>query len=153
MSHRKIGVGLLFVGRSAEHEVSRASAANVLRALDPDRYEVFLIGIAKDGRWLACNAGNGAGTGAAARFRRSAAARQWSPAGEAALRCDGSDAAAATLQHSRVDVVFPILHGPNGEATAPCRRARDIGRPLCGLGRRGFGPQPWTRMWPSAYDA
>src|SRR5215813_8120774 len=64
--HRKITVGLLFGGRSAEHDVSRASAANELRALNPDRYDIFLIGIDRDGRWLACDTGNGAGTGAAA---------------------------------------------------------------------------------------
>src|SRR5258708_24465795 len=65
-AHRKIAVGLLFGGRSADHDVSRASAANVLRALDPDRYEVSLIGISRDGRWLVCDAGNGGGTGEAA---------------------------------------------------------------------------------------
>lgn len=64
--HRRIAVGLLFGGRSAEHDVSRASAANILRALNPERYEVSLIGISRDGRWLVCDAGNGAGTGAAA---------------------------------------------------------------------------------------
>jgi hypothetical protein len=63
---RKIVVGLLFGGRSAEHDVSRVSAANILRALNPDQYEVSLIGISKDGRWLVCDAGNGAGTGATA---------------------------------------------------------------------------------------
>src|SRR5260370_18736594 len=62
----KVTVGLLFGGCSAEHEVSRASAANVLRALDPAKYDVVLIGLAKDGRWLMCDAGNGAGTGTAA---------------------------------------------------------------------------------------
>src|SRR5258708_380493 len=62
----KITVGLLFGGRSAEHEVSLASAANVLRALNSDKYNVVLIGLAKDGRWRLCDAGNGAGTGGAA---------------------------------------------------------------------------------------
>ena len=115
MSHRKIGVGLLFGGRSAEHEVSRASAANVLRALDPDRYEVFLIGIAKDGRWLACNAGNGAGTGAAALSIPDAAPQlAMVPGGQGRLvRCDGGEAAGDATP--TVDVVFPVLHGPNGE--------------------------------------
>src|SRR6266852_7626142 len=47
--HRRIAVGLLFGGRSAEHDVSRASAANILRALNPDRYQVSLIGISRDG--------------------------------------------------------------------------------------------------------
>ena len=62
----KLTVGLLFGGRSAEHDVSRASAANVLRALDPEKYDVVLIGLSKDGSWLLCDSGNGAGTGAVA---------------------------------------------------------------------------------------
>ena len=51
MAERKTRVAILFGGRSAEHDVSRASAANVLRSLDSDRYEVTLIGITRDGRW------------------------------------------------------------------------------------------------------
>jgi D-alanine-D-alanine ligase len=50
MAEHKIRIAILFGGRSAEHDVSRASAANVLRSLDPDRYDVTLIGITRDGR-------------------------------------------------------------------------------------------------------
>jgi D-alanine-D-alanine ligase len=49
---KKIKVGLLFGGRSGEHEVSLASAMSVYNALDKNRYEVTLIAIDKDGRWL-----------------------------------------------------------------------------------------------------
>ena len=49
---KKIHVGLLFGGRSGEHEVSIASALSVYNALDKSRYEVTLIGIDKQGRWL-----------------------------------------------------------------------------------------------------
>src|SRR5271154_5276673 len=49
---KRLRVGVLFGGRSGEHEVSLASAASVIRALDPQKYEATLIGIAKDGRWL-----------------------------------------------------------------------------------------------------
>jgi D-alanine-D-alanine ligase len=110
MGHRKVSVGLLFGGRSAEHEVSRASAANVLRALNPDRYDVFLIGISRDGRWLACDAGNGAGTGAAAlSIPDDAPQVALIPGGQGQIvRLDGGGA-------PRLDVVFPVLHGPNGE--------------------------------------
>ena len=48
----KIRVGILFGGRSGEHEVSLLSAASVLDAIDKDKYEVVPIGITKDGRWL-----------------------------------------------------------------------------------------------------
>src|SRR3984893_8227461 len=48
----KVRVGILFGGRSGEHEVSLLSAASVLQAIDKDKYEVVPIGITKDGRWL-----------------------------------------------------------------------------------------------------
>jgi len=59
MAQRKIRVAILFGGKSAEHDVSRASAANVLRSLDPNRYEATHIGITRDGRWVIAGAGNG----------------------------------------------------------------------------------------------
>ena len=49
---KKIRVGILFGGRSGEHEVSLLSAASVLNAIDKNKYEVVPIGITKDGRWL-----------------------------------------------------------------------------------------------------
>src|SRR5215207_3085500 len=110
----KITVGLLFGGRSAEHEVSRASAANVLRALDPAKYNVVLIGLAKDGRWLLCNAGNGAGTGAAALIiSEDGAPLALVPGGKGRLLrfAEGEQQGAAP----QIDVMFPVLHGPNGE--------------------------------------
>src|SRR5271154_5413363 len=51
-SQKRLRVGILFGGRSGEHEVSLASAASVIRALNPGKYEAVPIGIAKDGRWL-----------------------------------------------------------------------------------------------------
>src|SRR5229473_1852319 len=48
----KLRVGILFGGRSGEHEVSLLSAASVLNAIDKDKYEVVPVGITKDGRWL-----------------------------------------------------------------------------------------------------
>jgi D-alanine-D-alanine ligase len=49
---KKLRVGILFGGRSGEHEISLLSAASVLQAIDKDKYEVVPIGITKDGRWL-----------------------------------------------------------------------------------------------------
>ena len=49
----KLRVGVIFGGRSGEHEVSIASAASVLEALDSDKYEVVPIGISDEGHWLA----------------------------------------------------------------------------------------------------
>ena len=52
ISRKRLRIGVLFGGRSGEHEVSLASAASVIRALDPEKYEAVPIGISKDGRWL-----------------------------------------------------------------------------------------------------
>jgi D-alanine-D-alanine ligase len=112
---RKISVGLLFGGRSAEHEVSKASAANILRALDPERYKVSLIGISRDGRWLACDAGNGAGTGAAALTIPDTAPQIGLIPGSQGhfMLCNAGEPSGGAVMH--FDVMFPVLHGPNGE--------------------------------------
>jgi len=49
---KRLRVGVLFGGRSSEHEVSLASAASVIRGMDPDKYEPVPIGITKEGHWL-----------------------------------------------------------------------------------------------------
>ena len=49
---KKLRVGVIFGGRSAEHEVSLVSARAVLASLDPQKYDVSLIGITREGRWL-----------------------------------------------------------------------------------------------------
>ncbi len=50
---KKLRVGILFGGRSAEHEVSLQSAQNIISAADRDKYEIVPIGITKEGRWRA----------------------------------------------------------------------------------------------------
>ena len=49
---KKLRVGILFGGRSGEHEVSLLSAGSVFKAIDQSKYEVVPIGITKEGRWL-----------------------------------------------------------------------------------------------------
>jgi len=114
MAERKTRVAILFGGRSAEHDVSRASAANVLRSLDPERYEATLIGIARDGRWLLADAGNGAGTGASAlTIPEDGPLLTLLPGGQGrALILDGK---AGGRELPAFDLFFPVLHGPNGE--------------------------------------
>src|SRR5882724_4583663 len=52
MTERRMRVGVVYGGRSGEHEVSLRSAASIIAGLDPARYEVVPIAITKDGRWL-----------------------------------------------------------------------------------------------------
>lgn len=100
---RKLRVGVLFGGRSGEHEISLRSAESVLGALDREKYEVIPVAITKEGRWL-------------------------SP-GEALALLPGSDEIQATFRtgvpmlmaaepagsSGRFDVIFPVLHGTFGE--------------------------------------
>jgi len=99
----------VFGGRSAEHDVSRVTAVEVARALDPARFEVIPVAITREGRWL-----------------RADAARELIASDPAALpaslvvegsRLEQLGAAVATPGGGGldVDVVFPLLHGPYGE--------------------------------------
>lgn len=115
MTNSRKKVGLLFGGRSAEHAVSKLSAANILRALDQDRYEVTPIGIDRDGRWLLCEGNSQVEAGTPSLEVPDGATQIALVPGGAgnAVRIDG--ALARSGSPLRFDVVFPVLHGPNGE--------------------------------------
>ena len=112
---RKLRIGVVFGGRSGEHEVSLASAASVLGAIDRDRYEVVPMGIAKDGHWLV------GGDPLRALAEASGVQLALPPAATPALPPEAGLARVATSgglpagTAGRLDVVFPILHGPYGE--------------------------------------
>jgi D-alanine-D-alanine ligase len=114
MAEHRTRVAILFGGRSAEHDVSRASAANVLRSLNADRYDVTLIGITRDGRWVVADAGNGAGTGAGA-LTIPDDGPQFTLLAGGQGRALVIESAAGVRETPPFDLVFPVLHGPNGE--------------------------------------
>ena len=104
---KRLRVGVLFGGRSGEHEVSLASAASVIRGLDPDKYEPVPIGITKEGHWLV-------GQGAQKMLPEVLRTGQ-----RVTMTADPTDAALVRLDGSgggqRLDVVFPVMHGTFGE--------------------------------------
>jgi D-alanine-D-alanine ligase len=105
---KRLRVGIIFGGRSGEHEVSLVSAASVIRALDPDKYEAVPIGIGKDGRWF---------LGSPAQKMLPEVLRQGQ---RVMLSADPNVAALMPLEErasgtQRVDVIFPVLHGTYGE--------------------------------------
>ena len=113
---KRLRVGVLFGGRSGEHEVSLASAASVIRGLDPDKYEAVPIGISKEGHWLT-PAASGAKLHAAQKMLPEVLR-----AGErVVMAADPTDASLIPLDRSssgggqRLDVVFPVMHGTYGE--------------------------------------
>jgi len=138
----KIRVGILFGGRSGEHEVSLLSAASVLNAIDKTKYEVVPIGITKDGHWLTAEhaerllkgdagknaratqehlrAGDPEATpGAAVLASGEAVVVPPEPAhresGLAPFQTDASTLRRASDRAINVDVIFPVLHGTFGE--------------------------------------
>jgi D-alanine-D-alanine ligase len=104
---KRLRVGVLFGGRSGEHEVSLASAASVIRGMDPDKYEAVPIGITKEGHWLV-------GVGAQKMLPEVLKGGQ-----RVMMTADPTDAALVRLDGSgggqRLDVVFPVMHGTFGE--------------------------------------
>ncbi len=103
-------IGILFGGRSGEHEVSLLSAASVLQAIDRTQYDVQLIGIAKDGRWLSSTAAERLLTSTAPAVQQLPPSSQQTTAQSSLLTLQ-ADAEKALA----VDVIFPVLHGTFGE--------------------------------------
>jgi len=131
MSGKRLRIGVLFGGRSGEHEVSLASAASVIRALDPEKYEAVPIGITKDGRWLV-------GTGAVKMLPEvlKSGARVMLPAdpSAAALVAVGPSSGQPSVM---VDVMFPVLHGTFGEDGTVQGLLELAGLPYVGAGVLG----------------
>jgi len=130
---KKLRVGVLYGGRSGEHEVSVASAASIFKHLDRTRYEAVPIRIEKDGRWvLADRVPQALSAAEVIEQARQHAARlpragrdtlvvshpsedtlvtiERRPAGD-----DGDEPDRAVVTGLGLDVVFPVLHGPHGE--------------------------------------
>ncbi len=135
---KKLRVGILFGGRSGEHEVSLLSAASVLKAIDKDKYEVVPIGITKDGRWLMSEhaenllegkpiheprhlrAGDPETTPAAAVLAQGESVvvppePVHRESGLVPFQTDSGLMRRASDRAINVDVIFPVLHGTFGE--------------------------------------
>ena len=110
---KKLRVAILFGGKSAEHEISLISARNIVEAMDKNKYEIVSIGIDKDGRWY---------------FDEGARLLQGIGSNQVKLRSRSDSLAVlpgtqqvplvrVSQKHAlgRVDVAFPVLHGPFGE--------------------------------------
>ena len=127
---KKLRVGILFGGRSGEHEVSLLSAASILKAIDRKKFEVVPIGITKDGHWLAAGDARGLLEGDQSSIARRLRAGDPDTTPGAKLLQEGiptllapepvetgAALAAGSVRPAaaNLDVVFPVLHGTFGE--------------------------------------
>ncbi len=100
---RKLRVGVVFGGRSGEHEVSLVSAKGIMGAMDKNKYEIIPIGITKEGRWIT--------KGDPMKVLE---ARAYEPP-RSEIDKEGELISGIQDDFPQVDVIFPVLHGPYGE--------------------------------------
>ncbi|HVC46978.1 MAG TPA: D-alanine--D-alanine ligase family protein [Terracidiphilus sp.] len=118
---KKLRVGIVFGGRSGEHEVSLLSAASIFKAIDRTRFDVIPIGITKQGRWLAAADAHNLLNGEASAAPRPLRAGDPETTPGAKLLHQGVPTPISPVpgpqgpEGKAIDVVFPVLHGTFGE--------------------------------------
>lgn len=137
----RIRLVVLFGGRSAEHDVSRVSASHVMRAIDPERYDVVPVGITRDGTWqLAEDAAELLSTGRCGELPES-------------IDVTGPGTEPMSLVGGADTVVIPVLHGPNGEDGTVQGLLEMAGLPYVGAGVLGSAVAMDKAMSKTVLDA
>ena len=133
----KITVGILFGGVSSEHEVSCLSAASIIPNVPEDKYELVTVGITKDGRWLRYEGdvdliANG-------KWSESSSCRPCIISPDRGVHGFVQFNPDGTSENIKIDVVFPVLHGKNGEDGAMQGLLQIAGIPFVGCGLLASG--------------
>lgn len=117
MSKKRVAV--IFGGQSSEHEVSRVSAQSVIENMDKQKYEIVMIGITKDGQWLTYEGPAekiGTGEWQAIAQQKLIARKQETDCKTMEISVNNSARGIlAENSKTQIDVIFPVLHGCNGE--------------------------------------
>lgn len=126
----RLRIAVLFGGRSAEHDVSVLSAANVMRALDPAKYDAVPVFVTREGQWMLSSFEDRALTQPASGTELCLV-----PGGQGRVMAIPPEGAVYELL--KIDVLFPVLHGLHGEDGA-VQGAAEVARvPLVGCGILG----------------
>ena len=104
----KKNLAIIFGGRSSEHEVSCISVVTVAKAVDTEKYNIYLIGITKEGNWLRADSISAVEDGS---WRESKVRAVISPHAKGELIIDEN----GQNTYVKLDVIFPVLHGMYGE--------------------------------------
>jgi len=111
LPNQRLRVGVLFGGRSAEHEVSLRSALSIMEAMDRDKYELVPIAVSKAGEWRRLDSGALEGPAQSLALQGDRVALLPHPEDQSLVPLDSGAGGA----QKPLDVVFPVLHGPLGE--------------------------------------
>ncbi|OGJ14964.1 D-alanine--D-alanine ligase A [Candidatus Nomurabacteria bacterium RIFOXYD1_FULL_39_12] len=136
MPNKKIKIGVLFGGKSAEHEVSLQSARNVIDALNKDKYEVIPIGIDKNGKWQLNTTANyllNTNNPKLIKLNKSNKEVSLYAQGQGALTSINN----SSQMKGKIDVIFPVMHGPFGEDGSMQGLLKLAGVPFVGPGVLG----------------
>ncbi len=114
LPEKRLRVGILFGGRSAEHEVSLRSAQSIMQAMDRDKYELVPIGVSKAGEWRRLEAGALEGPAQTLVLEGKRVALLPHPENQSLVPLDNGAGGEGGPQKP-LDVVFPVMHGPLGE--------------------------------------
>jgi D-alanine-D-alanine ligase len=126
----RLRIGVLYGGRSAEHDVSLMSATNVMRALDPAKYDAVPVFVSREGKWLLGGFENGTLSQPSGGTEVCLV-----PGGEGRLASIPANGAPRELP--KIDILFPVLHGLHGEDGAVQGLAEVARVPLAGCGILG----------------
>ena len=126
----RLRIAVLFGGRSSEHEVSVMSGTNVLRALDPARYDIVPVFVTRDGRWIESSFDGD-------RPATPDTGTQLLPVGGGRGRLLALSADGAARDFAPIDILFPVLHGLGGEDGSVQGLAEAMGVPFVGCGIAG----------------
>jgi D-alanine-D-alanine ligase len=129
-SSNRLRIAVLFGGRSAEHDVSVLSATNVMRALEPAKYDAVAVFITREGRWLLSSFADGT-------LAKPSAGTEVCllPGGAGRMMAIPADGAPHELP--KIDILFPVLHGIPGEDGSVQGLAEVARVPLAGCGILG----------------
>ncbi|MBZ9861888.1 D-alanine--D-alanine ligase family protein [Mesorhizobium sp. CA12] len=130
MAAKRLRIGVLFGGRSAEHEVSLLSATNVMAALEPAKYDAVPIFVTREGQWLLSRFEDGALAAPSAGTQLCLV-----PGGHG--RMLAIPASGVPHELPAIDILFPVLHGLHGEDGAVQGVAEVARVPLAGCGILG----------------
>lgn len=127
MASSKLRIAVLFGGRSAEHDVSVLSATNVMRALDPARYDAVPVFVTREGQWLLSSYADGV-------LAKPDNGTEVSllPGGKGRLLAIPENGTPHEVE--KIDLLFPVLHGLHGEDGAVQGLAEVARVPLVGCG-------------------